>query len=73
MDSFELLGEFVERNVEDAVAARVAGDPTQIVGAIGGDLNAIGETLIAGASAEAGWSILQIAGWTEAPSRGLSG
>ena len=71
MDAFELLRELVERHVEDPVAAGVAGDPTNVVGAVGGDLHAIREALLACADPQASWCILQIWGRTEAPSQGL--
>ena len=58
VNPFELLRELVERHVEDPVAAGVAGDPTNVVGAVGGDLHAIRKALLACADPQASWCIL---------------
>ena len=62
MDAFELLGELVKRHVEDPVAAGVAGNPPDVVGFVGRDLDPIREALIACASSETRWCVLQVGG-----------
>ena len=73
MNSFELLGELVERHVENAVAAGVAGNPPDIVGFVGRDLDAIRKALIACASSETRWCVLQVGGRPETPASGFFG
>ena len=73
VNTFELFGKFVERHIENTVAACVAGDPPHIVGAVSGDLHAVSHALFARSDTKPCGGVLQIARWTEAPSRGLGG
>jgi len=73
MDAFELLGELVERYVEDAVASGVAGNPPHIVGFVSRDFDPIRDALIACANPKTCGCVLKVGRGTETPASGFFG